>query len=50
MPGPRRAALAVFGALIVVLVVRALTGPQGWPSWTGYLYNAVEVGAVAACA
>lgn len=37
-------------ALVLALYVARVTVGGGWPHWTGYLYYAIEVGAVIACA
>lgn len=41
--------LGVLAAAVVVLAVRNVSGADAWPSWTTYLYNAIEIGAVLAC-
>jgi diguanylate cyclase (GGDEF)-like protein len=53
MSRSRRAPWLLVGALgflWALLAVRNATGAGPWPAWTTYLYNAIEVGAVAACA
>ncbi|HWV84818.1 MAG TPA: diguanylate cyclase [Capillimicrobium sp.] len=42
--------LAALAVAVLALALRNATDPGAWPAWTGYLYNAIEIGAVAACA
>jgi diguanylate cyclase (GGDEF)-like protein len=42
--------LAALAAAVLALALRNVTDPGAWPGWTAYLYNAIEIGAVAACA
>jgi diguanylate cyclase (GGDEF)-like protein len=36
--------------VLLALYVARVTVGDGWPTWTDYLYNAIEVGAVVVCA
>jgi diguanylate cyclase (GGDEF)-like protein len=41
--------LATLVALFAVLLVRNAGDAAAWPAWTTYLYNVIQIGAVAAC-
>ena len=41
--------LAALAAGVAVLLARNAGDAAAWPSWTTYLYNAIQIGAVIAC-
>ncbi len=41
--------LAGIGVALAVLALRTATGREAWPGWTDYLYNAIQLAAVAVC-